>query len=82
MGMRDKIWLFDSPPVWKPGSQSPALELLWVISLTNHTYELRDYIMLKNNDKHEFNFSQHVKYMPMGYDKPKVTLQSSSVATV
>ena len=42
----------------------------------------RDYKMLKNNDKHEFNFSQHVKYMPMGYDKPKVMLQSSSVATV
>ena len=38
--------------------------------------------MLQNNDKHEFNFSQHVKYMPMGYDKPKVMLQSSSVATV
>ena len=42
----------------------------------------RDYKMLQNNDKHEINFSQHVKYMPMGYDKPKVMLQSSSVATV
>ena len=38
--------------------------------------------MSQNNDKHEINFSQHVKYMPMGYDKPKVMLQSSSVATV
>ena len=34
----------------------------------------RDYKMLQNNDKHEINFSQHVKYMPMGYDKPEVTL--------
>ena len=42
----------------------------------------RDYKMLQNNDKHEINFSQHVKYMPMGYDRPKVTLQSSSVATL
>ena len=42
----------------------------------------RDYKMLQNNDKHEINFSQHVKYMPMGYDKPKVMLQSSSVATL
>ena len=42
----------------------------------------RDYKILQNNDKHEINFSQHVKYMPMGYDRPKVRLQSSSVSTV
>ena len=44
-------------------------------------YTFRDTKMLQNN-KHEINFSQHVKYMPMGYDKPKVMLQSSSVATL
>ena len=71
-------FLAGCPEQDESSSDTASLQVTQLIIQNN----FRDYKMSQNNDKHEINFSQHVKYMPMGYDKPKVMLQSSSVATV